>query len=198
MQYQAFERGIEVNGRTVYAVVDGFKTFARVAKRFLAEEGIGRLSPSGEYELDLDGWYPQDAWLRAFARIGAEVGESVLFDIGASIPANAEFPPWVVDVESAIRSVDVAYLMNHRKQGRVMFDPETGGMLEGIGHYGFERIASASEILSRCHNPYPCSFDYGILTSMARRFARGATVTHDPWRPCRRFGDDECTYRIDS
>jgi hypothetical protein len=196
MQYRAFEPGIEVNGRTVYAVVDGFKTFRRVAKRFLADEGIGEVAPSGDYQIDMDGWYPQQSWLRAFERIGADVGEAVLYDIGMSIPANAEFPPWVVDVETAIKSIDIAYHMNHRKHGRAMFDVASGRMLEGIGHYGFERVEGKNEIVSICRNPYPCSFDHGIVTSMARRFAPSALVDHDPVRPCRRLGDDSCTYRV--
>ena len=50
-------------------------------------------------------------------------------------------------------------------------------------------------VRSRCHNPYPCSFDEGILTAMARRFDLRASVRHESGS-CRRNGDDACVYTI--
>lgn len=195
MEYKAFESGIEVNGQTVYAIVDGFGSFRRVAEKFLLEEGLGQRDVDGTYRLALDAWHSQDAWLRAFEHVAREVGQAVLYDIGLKIPANAIFPEWVVDVPSAIKSVDFAYHMNHRKGGRVMFDPTTGEMLEGIGHYGFTPDAKSKSITSVCENPYPCSFDEGILTAMARRFDPRSKVTHGTGA-CRRRGDLSCTYFV--
>ncbi|MEZ4370209.1 MAG: hypothetical protein R3B07_05260 [Polyangiaceae bacterium] len=196
MEYEAFEPGIEVNGQTVYAIVDGFGSFRRLAENILIEEKIGERDRSGRYLLQMDGWYSQEGWLRAFKRIGQEVGQSVLYDIGTRIPSNAKFPDWVVDVPSAIRSVDIAYHMNHRKKGEVMFSPSNGSMLEGIGHYGFEQAQGKNVIISRCENPYPCAFDEGILTAMARRFDRLVSVRHDPGE-CRHKGGDACTYLVE-
>jgi len=195
MEYRAFEPGIDVNGQTVFSIVDGFGSFRRVAENFLVDESIGTREANGTYRLALDAWYPQQAWLRAFERIAREVGQAVLYDIGLRIPANAKFPDWVVDVPSAIRSVDIAYHMNHRKNGVVMFDPAKGTMLEGIGHYGFEHLAPKNVVRSVCKNPYPCSFDEGILTAMARRFDLRASVRHEGG-PCRRNGEDECAYTV--
>lgn len=195
MEYVAFEPGIEVNGQTVYTVVDGFGSFRRLAENMLLEEGIGNRSPEGAYRIDLGGWYPQEAWLRAFRRIGADVGQSVLYDIGLKIPANAKFPEWVIDVPSAVRSIDIAYHMNHRKRGQVMFDPATGTMLEGIGHYGFDHKPGTRVVTSTCQNPYPCSFDHGIVTAMARRFDPRSVVKHLEGS-CRRKGGMSCTYVV--
>lgn len=197
MQYTAFEKGIEVNGRTVWAIVDGFKTFEALVSHYLREEGIGTFGRDAKLRVDPDGWYSQEAWLRAFEKIGTKVGESVLFDIGQAIPRNAQFPPWVNDVHSAVKSVDVAYHMNHRKGGKVMFDPADGEMLEGIGHYGYEAVADAQRIISVCRNPYPCRFDHGILTTMATKFEPDARVHHDDTRECRRVGAESCTYVVE-
>jgi hypothetical protein len=166
-----------------------------VAERFLVEEGIGKFDAGRGFALDKDGWYSQQAWLRAFAKVAKQVGQSVLFDIGKRIPANAQFPPWVVDVPSAISSIDIAYHMNHRKRGKVMFDPSTGALDEGIGHYGYEYVKGSQRVTSLCENPYPCSFDEGIITAMAQRFDIRARVEHQPGA-CRKTGSNFCVYVI--
>jgi hypothetical protein len=196
MQFRALEPDIEVNGQTVFAVVDGFGAFTVVGSRFLINEGIGKADGSGVVQIDPAAWYSQEAWLRAFERISQSIGNSALRKIGMRIPENAIFPPWVQDVDSAIRSVDVAYHLNHRKHGQVMFDTANGQMLEGIGHYGYQRVSGAQKILSVCDNPYPCAFDEGILTTMARKFAPRAQVQHEPGQPCRQQGADSCTFAI--
>jgi hypothetical protein len=89
-----------------------------------------------------------------------------------------------------------AYHLNHGKHGRVMFDVESGTMLEGIGHYGYLPVAGENRIVSTCRNPYPCDFDLGILTAMAKRFAPDATVDHVEGETCRKSGADECTYVV--
>jgi hypothetical protein len=195
MEYKPFESDIEVNGQTVFSVVDGFGSFRRVAENFLIEAAIGTRAADGSYRIALDGWYSQDAWLASFERVARDVGQAVLYDIGMKIPANAKFPDWVVDVPSAIKSVDFAYHMNHRRKGLVMFDPSNGRMLEGIGHYGFEQDEATRLITSVCENPYPCAFDEGILTAMARRFDPRASVRHERGE-CRRTGGNSCTYTV--
>lgn len=196
MQFVPFAEGIEVNGQTVVAVVDGLSIFSALASTYLLDEGIGRADACGLVEVDPDGWYSQRAWLRSFERISQQLGDGVLLQIGMAIPRNAAFPPWVRDIHGAIRSIDVAYHMNHRKLGRSMFEPETGRMEEGIGHYGYEPVAGQRRIFSVCHNPYPCAFDQGILQAMACRFEPDARVVHDMSRPCRKRADDTCTYVI--
>ena len=195
MQFKPFEPGIEVNGQTVYTIVDGFRLFRRLASAVLDQEGIGRMRSDGDLILDRAGWYPQRAWLRAFARIADEAGSGALFAIGRQIPENAQFPPSVVDIHTAIQSIDVAYHLNHRKRGEIMFDPNTGVKLDGIGSYGYRRVGD-SQIVCECNNPYPCDFDRGIVTTMARRFEPHAVVEHDNSRPCRKHGGESCTYVI--
>ncbi|MEQ9362831.1 MAG: hypothetical protein RIF32_01230 [Leptospirales bacterium] len=195
MQFQPFEDGIEVNGQTVYAIVDGLGAFQSLAKRHLLAQGIGEESDD-QLVIKASAWYPQAAWLKAFESIATAIGDGTLFKIGEAIPRNAQFPPSVTDIRSAVASVDVAYHLNHRKDGKVLFDEATGQMSEGIGHYGYEAAEGRNEILSTCTNPYPCAFDRGILTSMARRFERGAKIVHAEGGICRNNGGASCTYII--
>lgn len=196
MQFVPFEDGIEVNGQTVLSVVDGFSAFSALGGAYLLDEGIGRPGPTGRAEVAAQGWYPQRAWLRSFARIHEQLGDGRLMQIGQAIPRNARFPEGLRDIHAAIKSVDLAYHMNHRKQGQPMFDPATGRMLEGIGHYGYEPVPRQRRIFCLCETPYPCAFDQGILTAMAQRFEPLARVTHDGTQPCRKQRGDRCTYII--
>jgi hypothetical protein len=195
VEFKPFEPGIEVNGQTVYTIVDGFGLFKRVASRVLESEGIGRMKSDGDLVIDRDGWYSQEKWLRAFARIAAEAGSGALFAIGRQIPENAAFPPGVVDIHSALQAINVGYHMNHRKHGAIMFNPQTGELLAGIGYYGCQPQGEHT-IIAECKNPYPCDFDRGILTSMARKFEPHAQVVHDDSKPCRKTGGEACTYEI--
>jgi hypothetical protein len=195
MQFKAFEPDIEVNGQTVYSVVDALGSFKKLAHEILLSVGIGSMSDNG-YEIKMDGWYSQESWLKAFERVAKDIGDLTLKQIGTRIPANAIFPAWVKNIDSAIKSIDIAYHMNHRKKGVIMFDPNTGKMLEGIGHYGYERITNENMIISKCENPYPDAFDHGIITTMAKRFELRANVIHDDSKECRKNGAESCTYIV--
>lgn len=201
MKFKSLESGIEVNGQTVYAIVDGFGPFKDMGADILVKAGIGKMDPKAGFTMDAAGWYSQDDWLAAFQRVADKLGDQVLYAIGFKIPANAVFPPWVIDIESAMRSIDIAYHLNHRKKGKVMFQLETQEMLEGIGHYGYELLpkdptTQENKIVSVCKNPYPCHFDRGIVTAMATRFEPTAWVKHDDSVACRNHGGDSCTYVV--
>jgi hypothetical protein len=99
-------------------------------------------------------------------------------------------------MHSAIKAIDVAYHINHRKNGKPLFDEDTNTIHEGIGHYGYEQVPGKSLIISRSNNPYPCAFDKGIITSMARQYDVKSFVVHDDSKPCRKNGADSCTYLV--
>lgn len=199
MQFQPFESGIEVFGPSIDAILEGFTLFPTLALEKLARRGIGEICTGDggkpEISIDRNRWYSQANWLSAFEDIANAVGSQMMFKIGGQVPKHAPFPPTLTDIHTGIAGIDVAYHMNHRKYGRVMFDPESGTMLEGIGHYRYER-GGARRILVHCKNPYPCDFDRGLLQSMAVRFEGRAEVNHDKGGPCRKRGEDACTYEI--
>jgi hypothetical protein len=189
MQFKAFESGIEVNGTTIFSVVKGAGVFENTAARFLTANGLPDVKNSA------DAWYPQQAWLETFREMQSTVGRQTVFLIGKKIPETAVFPPHIVTITDALGSIDVAYHMNHRKGGKVMFDPATGKMLEGIGHYAMKSTGPTEAVLT-CQNPYPCHFDRGIITAMAWRFKDHADIRHVDEKPCREKGAESCEYVV--
>jgi hypothetical protein len=196
MQFVPFEDGVEVSGESLGAVVDGFRKYPTVAAKYLTKHGLARSDSGQALVIDRGGWYPLKEWLAAYEGIANEIGYNSLYGIGRSIPENATFPPHIKDIHAAIASIDVAYHLNHRKNGQVMFNPETGVMLEGIGHYKVDSQPEENRIVCVCENPYPCDFDRGIIAAMATRFESGAKTVHDNEAPCRKKGADSCTYFV--
>ena len=192
-RYQDFE----VDGRNVQNVTHAFRLFPEVALRVFARRGIGRTDAAGQLILGEDAWYPLAPWLEGFHEIANSVGPSKMFEIGRQVPKNSPFPPTIQSIQKALESVDVAYHMNHRRKGRVMFDPDTGEMLEGIGHYRAHMTRGATGAVVESHLvPYPCELDRGLLATLATRFEPNATVVHSPGTECRRNGADRCTYVV--
>lgn len=174
-QLEALDSDVEVNGQTVQAFVDGVPdAFERKTLDILASNGIE--SPTS------DDWYPQQAWLDAFAEIAETVGENTLSKIGEAIPRNAEWPPGVEGIVSGLESIDDAYHRNHR-----------GGV---VGTYESERVDDGM-VHVRCDNPYPCAFDQGIIAEVTREFTdSGVPRVIEIGDECRDEDGDECVYEV--
>jgi hypothetical protein len=196
MQFRAFEPGVEVFGASVGAFVDAFKLFPSVVLKCLVKNGIGTMSAKGTVEIDKNRWYPQEKWLAAWEEIATTVGPRACYQIGRQVPKHAVFPPTITEIHGAVASIDVAYHMNHRKGGKVMFDPATGQKAKGIGTYGYEATPGERRITSVCENPYPCDFDRGLVSEIVSKFEKNARVSHDDGAPCRTKGAASCTYVI--
>jgi hypothetical protein len=112
-----------------------------------------------------------------------QFGDGFLHRMGSLIFDKVTFPPGIDTIEKAMASVHPAYMMNHSNaEGRI------GGY-----HWTLEGRSG----LMVCDNPYPCSFDMGVLSSVAKRFAPGATVVHLEPERCRHHQGDACTYRVE-
>lgn len=145
--YEASSPQVEVDGRTVMAVVNGMLVRA-LARELMEAEGIAEIQP--------DGWIQQQAWLNVYRAIQENLGADTLYAIGRRIPYSAEFPDEQMhDVPSALAAIDVAYHMAHR-----------GGE---IGVYKYVE-AGPEHYQIQCDNPYPNVFDLGIVTSLVERF----------------------------
>lgn len=195
MQQWTFEPGIEFSGGMLEAIVDAFKLFPSVAYKRLLNHGIGKLQGK-DVVIDRQAWYPIESWLAAFDGFATSVGPRALHQIGQNVPKHAALPPGINDVHGSLASVNIGYHMNHRKKGKVMFDPATGQTTPGIGNYGYTPVAGERKIISVCENPYPCDFDRGILTGFTQRFEKLGRVAHDDRASCRRTGGNSCTYII--
>ena len=191
-QFQASLPNVEVTGEGVLSVVDGMGVFKNRALKILSENGISQPT-KGQ-------WYPQQAFLDSFRIIAETIGSKTLHAIGRKVPENAHFPDDINDIESALQSIDVAYHMNQRLNGVPMYDPSTGKMLEGIGHYHYQKLGE-NKIKMKCDTPYPCDFDHGLIEAMARKFKPPGClfveVRHDDTTKCRTKGDESCTYYVE-
>jgi hypothetical protein len=195
MQDRSFE-GYEMDACNVQNIIDAFRLFPEAGLKPLVKRGMGSLNAQGKIVVVPSGWVSLANWLGALDEILQSVGPSKMYEIGKQIPKNAVFPPNIVDVVSALGSVDVAYHMNHRKNGVVMFDPATGAMLDGIGHYSPTLKPQARHALVECDNPYPCDLDRGVLVALALRFERNARIEHLEESRCRKHGATKCVYKI--
>jgi hypothetical protein len=189
-------RGITATGSSVFAIVEAVKAFSVLVNVLLEVMKVQTRDATGALTVDPNAWYPIEDTLLAHKKVDSLLGGRGLEKVGSFIPQHAVFPPDIDNIHSALRSIDIAYHMNHRKDGEPMFNPATGALLEGIGHYGFKLVEGKREIVMVCDNPYPCRFDLGIIKGMAHRFEPRATVTHDTSTACRQKGAATCTYVV--
>lgn len=190
------ETRIETLGAAIRSFYDGLGSFTSIAAKYLLQYKLAKPDANKQAVLDIEAWFPQEDVLGAYHAINREIGDGPTFKTGYSIPKYAVWPPFVTDVHSALQSVDIAYHMNHRKDGVVMFDPQTGKMLEGIGHYLYQAGTSPNAATIICDDPFPCEFDRGIITATAARYQARATAKHAPNTPCRKDGAEKCVYYV--
>ena len=190
-QFVSFYPDVEVDGGTVLAFLNSMKRGQETRQAILAKHNI--IAQEGL-------WYSQQAWLNAFKEVADTLGEMNLFLMGVAIIESAKFPP-MRGLEDALRSIDIAYHMNHRLHGEIMFNPNTGAILEGIGHYTLVAFDEKNrQAVYNCNNPYPSKFDEGIITEIVRRFKPADSTKHevklDISKERRSQGADSCTYVI--
>jgi hypothetical protein len=189
--YKVYEEGIQVMGKNVGATLDGMWAVKTMAEDILASVGLD------DIVTDEDHWYSQQLWLDAFKMIAERTGDATLRQIGKNIMKNANLPP-MDSLEDALGLMDIAYHMNYRNaKGQVLYDPDRPKqMLEGIGHYKYEKASGENRAYMICDDPYPCAYDLGIITSFAQRFNPGARVEHDDAYGCKSKGSNACRYII--
>lgn len=175
-EYEAFEEGVEVNGQTVRAFVEGVPAgFEAEAQGILADNGIDDPQP-GE-------WYPQQAWLDALAEIEGEIGEATLDRMGERIPENADWPSSGDLVVAALDLINEAYGLNHRNGD--------------FGFYYAEQVDAAT-VHVHCRNPYPCPFDRGVVRAVAESVSlQEDVIVSEISGHCRREGGKECVYKVE-
>ncbi|HAM99968.1 MAG TPA: hypothetical protein DCQ26_15310 [Marinilabiliales bacterium] len=176
-QFQASSPNVQVNGETVYAIIDGMSAFRNKALKILADNSIVDPKPGM--------WFKQQDWLNAFKTISEQIGALTLNTIGQKIPENAVFPPQIDEIHTALGAINQAYHMNHRN-----------GL---IGDYTYQKSGEKSGKMV-CTNPYPDDFDKGIITAMGRRFLPKGSYTInvmiDKTQPERSKGADSTTFLI--
>ena len=167
---------VEVSGQSVMAVVEAMKLGQDRALKLLSDHGIGPVDPAR--------WYPLSAVLNTYQTILKEIGPGTMRAVGRKVPEYAPFPTDINSVESALRSVDTAYRMNHRGSGN-------------IGGYQFMPVGPRTARM-HCDTPYPCQMDEGLLEALSERYR-----PRDSWvriehatQSCRQRGEPSCTFTI--
>ena len=154
------------------------------AYRTRGERVVARACGVPQMVTDEGTFYPLKGYFRALKEFQQQFGPEFLTKIGSFIFEKAVFPPGIDSIDKAMAIIDTAYNMNHdRAAGK-------------IGSYHWSPTGERSGTMV-CDNPYPCSFDIGLLTATARRFHPNATVTHVQTDICRHQGGDRCTYRVE-
>lgn len=155
-----------------------------------ADLGAARLL--AEHGLDLGGeWYPLHQVIAILNRVGRELGEDALFRIGER--TQVPVPASVDSICKALRALDIAYHMNHRKNGEPMF--VNGRCSDGIGCYVCTDETPGHFVVDSA-SLYPCAFDRGLVTAIARQFEPRCNVWHLEGARCRRLGSLTCAYVI--
>lgn len=181
-EFKSFSPAVEVTGEVLMAFLAGFpREFESPGLLILEKHGLSEPKPNGFYSLQ--------RFLDAMKEISDTYSAQMLYRIGEQIALHARLPPGINDLQRCLESIDVAYHMNHR-----------GGE---IGVYEY-RFLGTQDFMERatmtCSNPYPCVFDRGVIEGFARRFKppefSDIVVRHDDSQPCRRRGDESCTYVI--
>lgn len=187
-----FDGSVEAKGSAALAFLLNGTLANQQKKTILKQNGIS--------ELKENDWYSLKSIVGAFSDLGKAVGDMNLFLIGKAVIDQAEFPP-MDGLQSALYSIDVAYHMNHRKNKQIMFDPNTGEKLDGIGEYKVTRFDDrAKEAVIVCHTPYPSKFEEGLIVQVVRRFkplgSIRTKVEIDTSKETRRNGGSTCTFNI--
>lgn len=176
-EFKAFEPSVEVLGDVVLSVVHAMGAFKGLALQILDRHGIS------EPQQHL--WYPQQAWLDAFATLAEEVGPSTVSQIGRQIPRQANYRPGLHSVDAVLLELDEAYKSTHR-----------GGE---AGSYSFRPTGLRSGFVI-CQTPYPCDFERGLLSALATRFASCESLVdlqHEaPPGQCKKHGHTSCDYHL--
>lgn len=136
----------------------------------------------GIEELNVKTWYDMNSITKFYSQIIKDFGPNTMFELGKSIPENASFPPEVNNIEAGLHAINAAYNTHHQ------------------GYVGFYRVVEHNlenkKIVMQCYNPYPCSFDRGVITGMARKFQTGIRIDIDKTKPNRKNGGNESWYII--
>ena len=149
-KFISYNSNVEVNGYTIQSFIKG------VTPQF-KDEIISILGNNNIKNIESSNWYSQQNWLDSFKQIYDTIGEHTLFSIGKSITESAIFPDEIKDLKSGLESINIAYHQNHR-----------GG---DIGYYRLIKYDSSNkEAILESRNPYPASFNQGIITSIVRKF----------------------------
>ena len=164
----------QVSGGNILSMLAAMGAFRRRGEQILAGCGIT--------DVELTGWYPLGAYVKALNLIEETVGPNTLHRIGQEIPNHIPLPPGLDTFEAVIGCFGPAFEMNHRGAGAGGITFKITGHREGVIVAG---------------TPYPCDFNRGVIRGFFAKLLKSrTTVEHDPTKPCKKTGGASCTYTV--
>lgn len=163
-----------VSGGNILSMLAAMGPFRRRGEQILEENGI--------HDVQVEGWYPLQAYVTALQAIGSKMGPNTLFQIGRQIPNHVPLPPGIDSFEKVLASFGLAFDMNHRgaQPGAITFDvknPRSATITTGT--------------------PYPCDFDRGVIVGFFQKLmALRVVVDAMEGAPCKARGGETCTYGV--
>jgi len=184
-------KGVEVRGEVIIGLISAMKSLYLPPDKYLTKYDIEK--PQEKQ------WYPLEAVTRVFADLEKEGLFLLLQRIGTYVADNAVWPKNLKSFEEALSSIDHAYHMNHRRDGKELYDYAHNQPFEGfIGHDYIETDYQNKKAVYVCGSFYSCDFDFGMARAVARKFKPESSaivnIVHDDSKPCRKKGGDTCTY----
>ena len=152
-------------------------------------------------DLNSGKWFDLQKWLNAFKEISITLDDKELFMLGESTIKDSLLPP-LMGVKDGLTSLNVGYHLNHKLNGKKMFNIMKGpkGIKEGIGNVNIINFNSKNRTaIVTSNTPHPSKFEEGVLTQIIRQFNSDDTepiVKLDLTKESRNNGAESCTYLI--
>ena len=157
-----------------------------------------------DFDLDLEedkSWYPLKNLIDLFDHLATHGGPSVLQRVGEEVTKQVPRPESIKNARLALENANKSYHMNHRRDGKELYDYENECIIEGgIGHVRLviDRENETADYV--CGSFYPSDFDLGmakqILKIFGNNFLAALSVKRDESKPSRLKGGDTCTFNL--
>jgi hypothetical protein len=161
----------EVNSELITSMIESFGNYEILVIEILEEHGIN-------VDLLETEWISIQKWMDAFREITSRIGPSEIGKIGEKIAGHFSLKNKETMID-ALEVLQETYDEHH--QGKV-------GKYE-IVEFGINSLQIISD------SPYPCTFDRGMIRTIAQKVSKGAKTKHSP-ASCRSLGDKQCIYLV--
>ncbi|OQX22717.1 MAG: hypothetical protein BWK80_29750 [Desulfobacteraceae bacterium IS3] len=162
-------KGVEVRGEVILGVLEAMAR--TVLREISTKNALELLGKCGISEIKQGCWYPLESFISALNQISKEGRANTLKLIGASVVNIAKWPN-INTLSEALYSLDVSYHMNHRRDGKELFDSKNGKIIEGkIGHCMIiPPKKGENKVVYINSSFYPCDFDFGMTSELVKKF----------------------------
>jgi hypothetical protein len=180
-EYKVFAPNVTVDSARIVGFVSSFPPGMK-------ETGIHILEKHGIIDVRPGGWQPVQPWLDAMKEISERFDAKTLYQIGERIALHADIPNDLKSLHACLSNLNKLYRNDHH------------GKKIGGWEYEHEENGRWKQITLTSTSHYPCSFDQGIITGLAKLLKHekcvDLIVAHKKNGPCRGHGNSSCKYTV--